>query len=160
MVVMGLSGCGKSTLARALAQALSCTFIEGDELHPAANVAKMKAGIPLSDEDRWPWLERVAQAIADRGEDGVVVSCSALKRTYRDRIRRIAGEVCFVLPQLDRAALHARLLERPEHFMPASLLDSQLATLEVPDEGERAVVVDGSWTTQEQLSYVLGVINE
>ena len=160
VVVMGVSGCGKSTLGRALAAALQWTFVEGDELHPPANVAKMQAGVPLTDEDRQPFLERVAQAILERREHGVVVSCSALKRRYRDLIRAIAGDVCFVLPQLDRERLRARLLKRPGHFMPASLLDSQLEALEVPGDDEEAVLVDGSRTTQEQLGYVLGVIDE
>jgi carbohydrate kinase (thermoresistant glucokinase family) len=160
IVVMGVSGCGKTTLGHALAAALHRPFVEGDALHPPENVAKMRSGIPLTDADRQPWLERVARTIADRRDEGVVVACSALKRVYRDTIRRMAGEVWFVLPQLDRETLQARLAGRKDHFMPASLLDSQLETLEAPGGDERAVVVDGALSTPEQLGIILGVINE
>jgi gluconokinase len=155
IVVMGVSGAGKSTLARALAQALQWKFIEGDDLHPAANVAKMSAGIPLTDEDRRPFLRAVADAIAQNRAVGVVVSCSALKRAYRDSIReRAAGPVIFVLPNLTRAQLVARLEQRTGHFMPVSLLDSQLATLEPPAADENAVVVDGTLDRRAQLAQV------
>src|SRR5262249_31399900 len=139
----GVSGCGKSTLGRELAPALGVAFIEGDTLHPAANIAKMQAGVPLNDRDRQPFLENVADAIvASRG--GVVVSCSALKRSYRDLIRAQAGSVTFVWQKVERAELAARLKRRRGHYMPASLLDSQLAALEPPGEDERAIVVDGA----------------
>jgi gluconokinase len=155
IVVMGVSGCGKSTLARALANALGWQFIEGDALHPDANVAKMSAGVALDDTDRRPFLERVAHEIAAAHADGVVVACSALKRRYRDLIRSLAGDVAFVLPVLDRERLLARLTRRTEHFMPALLLDSQLADLEPPQAGERAIVLDGAAVTHEQVARAL-----
>jgi carbohydrate kinase (thermoresistant glucokinase family) len=156
IVVMGVSGCGKSTLAEGIAAALGWRFVEGDDLHPPANVAKMAAGIPLDDEDRAPFLDNVAAAI--RAADGVVASCSALKRRYRDRLRAQAGELVFVLPMLDRADLLARMTQRANHFMPASLLDSQLAALELPGEDERAILVDGTATPEAQVAQALAAI--
>ena len=144
VVVMGVSGAGKSTLGKALAEALGWAFIEGDALHPPANIAKMSAGLPLSDDDRRPFLEAVADAIAAQRKAGVVAACSALKRSYRDLIRSRAGEVAFVLPELTREQLLPRMTARTGHFMPASLLDSQLADLEPPGRDELAVRVDGT----------------
>lgn len=152
---MGVTGSGKSTLACALAKALNWRFVEGDSLHPAANIAKMAAGHALDDEDRWPFLDNVARAIAHSRAPGVVVSCSALKRSYRDRIREGQPRVLFVLPVLTKAALQARLDGRRGHFMPASLLDSQLAILEVPHSDERCVQVEGEATTDEQVRQIL-----
>jgi carbohydrate kinase (thermoresistant glucokinase family) len=154
VVIMGVSGCGKSTLGGALAKALGWKFVEGDTLHPPGNVAKMAAGIPLDDDDRRPFLAGVAAALVAGREHGVVVTCSALKRSYRDFLRNAAGDVAFVLPSLGREVLAARLAERKEHYMPASLLDSQLATLEPPAANERIIVVDGSATTAAQLTRV------
>jgi gluconokinase len=151
MVVMGVTGSGKSTLARALAQALGWRFVEGDSLHPAANIAKMAAGQALNDEDRRPFLDNVARAMADSHDPGIVVSCSALKRSYRDQIRHGQPQVLFVLPRLTRTALQARLSGRAGHFMPASLLDSQLAILEMPQPDELAIQVEGEATTEEQV---------
>lgn len=144
IVVMGVSGSGKSTLGEALAQSLNCDFQEGDALHPAANVEKMRAGIALDDIDRKPWLEQVAAWIATQREqqrDGVV-SCSALKRSYRERLRRANPELRFVYLQLPRVELVRRLRQR-NHFMPASLLDSQLRTLQEPAADERALTLNG-----------------
>jgi gluconokinase len=144
IVVMGVSGSGKSTLGEALSQSLNCDFQEGDALHPAANVEKMRAGIALDDIDRQPWLERVAAWIAAQREqqrDGVV-SCSALKRSYRDRLRQADPELRFVYLQLPRVELEQRLRLR-NHFMPASLLDSQLRTLQEPAADELALTLDG-----------------
>jgi gluconokinase len=149
IVVMGVSGSGKSTLARALAEAWNWDFQEGDELHPPANIDKMRAGLALDDDDRRPWLERVAAWIAAelaRGRDGVV-TCSALKRRYRDRLRRAGAGVRFVCIELPPAELERRLRRR-RHFMPASLLDSQLRTLEVPDAAENVLVVAGEDATE------------
>jgi carbohydrate kinase (thermoresistant glucokinase family) len=155
---MGVSGCGKSALGRALANKLGWHFIEGDALHPAANIAKMAAGVALDDEDRQLFLERVAAAMSAARSRGAVASCSALKRSYRDFIRTQAGDVLFVLLQLDREALAARLEQRRDHFMPASLRDSQLATLEAPAADERAVVVDGAAATAAQVARVLAAL--
>jgi len=127
---MGPAGCGKTTLARALALAMDWRYIEGDELHPAANVAKMRAGQPLDDADRGPWLESVAEALIARPERGAVAACSALKRRYRDTLRSIAGPLVFVHPVVPREALAQRVTGRTGHYMPPALLASQLADLE------------------------------
>ncbi len=144
LIVMGVSGCGKSTLGKLLAEALGAPFLEGDDFHSQAAVAKMRGGEPLSDADRWPWLERLglatAEAIAAHGS--AVVACSALRKPYRDRLRAvIPAPVRFVLPDSSRESLLARLAGREGHFMPASLLDSQLATLERPVADENAIVL-------------------
>ena len=140
IVVMGVAGSGKTTIGAALAERLGAAFVEGDRLHPAANVAKMAAGTPLTDADRWPWLDAVGDEVARlRGEGPVVAACSALKRVYRDRLRDRAGDLLFVFPDVPRELLAKRLQSRRGHFFPASLLDNQLATLEPPGEGEACV---------------------
>lgn len=150
IVVMGVSGAGKTTVARAVAQALSLAFVDADDLHPLANVSKMRAGRPLEDADRWPWLGAVARRIAAdrRSEGGVVVACSALRRPYRDVLRDGAeGAVWFAELDVDGPALRRRLEARVDHFMPASLVGSQLAALEPlqPDElGERFAAGEGA----------------
>lgn len=136
---MGVSGSGKTTVGAALADALGLRFVDGDALHPAANVAKMAAGIPLDDADRAPWLDAIGAVIAT---GPVVVACSALKRAYRDRLRAAAPELQLVFLDGSRELLASRTAARPGHFMPASLLDSQLATLERPDPDEHPVTVD------------------
>jgi carbohydrate kinase (thermoresistant glucokinase family) len=155
MVVMGVTGSGKSTLAQALAQALGWRFVEGDSLHPVANIAKMAAGHALNDADRQPFLDNVARTLADSQAPGIVVSCSALKRSYRDRIRRGDPRVVFVLPVLTRATLEARLSGRKGHFMPASLLDSQLAILELPQPDELSIEIEGDAPPDEQVRQTL-----
>ncbi|MBY5551542.1 gluconokinase [Rhizobium leguminosarum] len=145
IIVMGVSGCGKSSVGEKLAEALHLAFIEGDALHPAANVEKMSKGIPLTDEDRMPWLDRIGEEIKASLEksEGIIVSCSALKRLYRDRLRAAAGgNLFFVYLEGSRALLMKRMGERKGHFMPVSLLDSQLATLEVPTGEPGVVTVD------------------
>ncbi|MCH4544411.1 gluconokinase [Rhizobium changzhiense] len=145
IIVMGVSGCGKSSVGEKLAEALRLAFVEGDALHPTANVEKMSKGIPLTDEDRMPWLDRIGEGIKaslEKGE-GIIVSCSALRRLYRDRLRAAAGgNLFFVYLEGSRALLMKRMGERKGHFMPVSLLDSQLATLEVPTGEPGVVTVD------------------
>ncbi|MBN9139184.1 gluconokinase [Phyllobacterium sp.] len=132
LIVMGVSGSGKSSVGEGIAAALSLPFIEGDGLHPESNVKKMSAGIPLTDEDRWPWLDKIGAELA-KAEKGVVVSCSALKKMYRDRLRREAGgTLAFVFLDGSLAVLRDHMGKRTGHFMPLSMLDSQLATLESP----------------------------
>ncbi|WP_374375458.1 gluconokinase [Tabrizicola sp.] len=141
IVVMGVSGCGKSSVGAALSGALGIPYRDGDDLHPAVNVAKMRAGEALTDADRWPWLDRVAQDLARLAP--VIVGCSALRRAYRDRIRAGAGgPVLFVHLAGSREVIAARMAARSGHFMPASLLDSQFATLEPPGPDEAAITVD------------------
>ncbi|HET7028052.1 MAG TPA: gluconokinase [Candidatus Limnocylindrales bacterium] len=138
VVLMGVAGVGKTSVMRALAPRLLATTQEGDELHPAANVEKMASGQPLTDDDRRPWLDAIAGWIGEQeraGSDGIV-TCSALKRAYRDRLRDGHPSVWFAHLVAPRDVLAARMTTRPGHFMPESLLDSQLATLEPlqPDE--------------------------
>ena len=159
VIIMGVSGCGKSTLGPAIAEKLGWKFVDGDSLHPPENVAKMAAGKPLDDADRQPFLEHVARAITEHRRAGVVVACSALQRSYRDLIRSRAGNVTFVLPILEREILLARLARRRNHFMPTSLLDSQLALLELPGSDEPAIVVDGNSPVQAQLGQVLAALD-
>ena len=139
---MGVSGSGKTTVGRILARALGADFIDGDDLHTDAARAKMGAGHALTDEDRWPWLDRVAARLAGEEQNGrgVVIACSALRRVYRDRLRAGAGpRIKFVYLQATPDDMRARVASRKDHYMPASLVDSQFAALEPPD-GEGDVV--------------------
>jgi gluconokinase len=140
VVVMGVSGCGKSTLGQALAAQLGLRYAEGDDLHPPRNVALMAAGTPLTDEDRQGWLQAVARELAS--DDGVVVSCSALKRSYRDLLRASAPALRLVHLSGPAAVLEQRLQARSGHYMPASLLPSQLQALEPPGDDENPIVLD------------------
>jgi gluconokinase len=142
VIVMGVSGSGKSTLGEALAQALNLPFIEGDTLHDAHSIAKMRSGQPLNDADRAGWLDRIATHLQDqqRYPRGLVLTCSALRRVYRDRLRGTARGLRFLFLSIDAAAAHRRLQHRPHHFMPASLVPSQFATLEPPTPEESDVV--------------------
>ena len=144
IVVMGVSGSGKTTVAAMLAGALGARFLEGDDLHPRANVEKMRSGIPLDDADRLPWLQSIAREIDDwraQGEMGVV-TCSALKRAYRAIIVGDRPEVALVYLRGSRDLIQHRMAARHEHFMPVGLLDSQFAALEEPAAEERPIVMD------------------
>lgn len=141
IVVMGVSGSGKSTVGAALAQRLRVPFEDADDLHPAASIAKMSAGHPLDDDDRHPWLEKVGQWLADH-PDGGVMSCSALKRKYRDQLRRHCPDLEVLHLSGTPEVIAARQASRPGHFMPASLLASQFATLEPLDADEDGLVID------------------
>jgi 6-phosphogluconate dehydrogenase len=158
VVIMGVSASGKSTLGEALARRLGWRFIEGDALHPPANVAKMKAGIALDDADREPFLRSVGEAARAQRGNGVVLACSALRRRYRDLLRDLAGPVLFVHPQVDRAQLATRLASRRDHFMSPALLDSQLATLEIPAADEQAVAIDGQLPVTRQVEAVVAAL--
>jgi gluconokinase len=141
---MGVSGCGKSTVAAILAGRLGWPFEEGDALHPEANIEKMAAGHPLTDADRWPWLAKVADWIDERvdaGENGLI-TCSALKRSYRDVINRRGSGLMFIFLSGSKETIAARLAARHGHYMRASLLDSQFADLEEPAADEPAIRVD------------------
>jgi gluconokinase len=141
IVVMGVSGSGKSTVGAALAQRLRVPFADGDDFHPPANVDKMTAGQALDDDDRYPWLEAIGQWLADH-HDGGVMSCSALKRKYRDQLRRHCADVEFLHLSGTPEVIGKRQASRPGHFMPASLLQSQFATLEPLDPDERGTAID------------------
>jgi gluconokinase len=157
LVVMGVSGVGKSTLAKALAKRLGWVFKEGDDLHPAANIAKMKAGHPLDDADRWPWLDAIGAWIDARlgeGQSGVI-TCSALKRAYRDRLDTGRPQVTFVFMKLDEQAVAERIAGRKGHFMPPSLLASQFADLEPPAPDEPVIVVDSAEPIPAQVDAVV-----
>ncbi|WP_245990286.1 gluconokinase [Tabrizicola piscis] len=140
IVIMGVSGCGKSSVGEGLSARLGIHYRDGDDLHPAANVEKMRAGIPLTDADRWPWLDRVSAVLAS--EAPVIVGCSALRRAYRDRLSAGAGgPVTFIHLSGSRDLIAGRMATRTGHYMPTSLLDSQFAALEPPGP-EEALTID------------------
>jgi gluconokinase len=143
VVVMGVSATGKTTVGQGLAEELDCEFIEGDELHPSANIRKMAAGTPLTDEDRWPWLQAIAELVAVRDHEGIstVVTCSALKRSYR-AVLRDAAPTFFVHLEAPFEVLQARMSHRTKHFMPTTLLQSQFDTLEPLDDDEAGALID------------------
>jgi gluconokinase len=141
IVVMGISGSGKSTVGAALAQRLRVPFADADDFHPAANIAKMTAGHPLDDDDRHPWLESIGQWLALHA-DGGVMSCSALKRKYRDQLRRHCADIEFLHLSGSAETIGKRQASRPGHFMPAALLASQIQTLEPLEADEHGVVLD------------------
>jgi carbohydrate kinase (thermoresistant glucokinase family) len=152
VVMMGVSGCGKSTVGRALAESLDWPFYDADDFNPPANVAKMASGQPLTDADRWPWLDAIvvelARVLAEGGH--AVLACSALKQAYWDRLQA-AGDVRFVYMKGDRATIAARLSDRKHEYMPSSLLESQFATLEEPVD---ALVVDIRASVANQVSFI------
>jgi gluconokinase len=159
LVVMGVSGSGKSTVGLRLAERLGVPFVDGDDLHPDANKAKMAGGTPLEDADRWPWLALVGEAMA-QSPTGIVVACSALKRSYRDAIRAKAPDARFVYLRVPRDVLEQRLQHRPGHFMPASLLASQLQTLEEPTGEERPVVVEADAPLDATVAAIVDRLDE
>lgn len=147
IIVMGVSGSGKSTLGALLAQRLDCAFLEGDAFHSAHNVEKMRNAIPLTDADRWPWLDRLGDAVQGAvGAQGLAVAaCSALRRSYRERLAMAAHKpMAFILLNAPAPELARRLDNRPGHYMSPHLLDSQLATLELPGTDEQALILDAS----------------
>jgi gluconokinase len=160
IVVMGVSGCGKSTIGALIADRLAIPFVDADSLHPTSNIEKMAAGIPLTDDDRWPWLATVGRVLADAGRSGtgVVVACSALRRIYREAILTEAPATVFVHLSGTREVLASRLEGRSGHFMPTALLDSQFATLEELHADEPGIVVDISPAVPEILADAVGRI--
>jgi gluconokinase len=156
IVVMGVSGSGKSTVGAALAQRLGVPFADADDFHPPANVAKMQAGVALDDDDRYPWLEAVGRWLAEHCSDGGVMSCSALNRKYRDQLKSHCPRTEFVHLSGSPEVIAARQASRPGHFMPASLMASQFATLEPLEPDERGVTLDVShdidWIVESYLA--------
>jgi len=151
VVLMGVCGCGKTDIGRRLAAGLGCAFYDGDDFHPPANIAKMRGGVPLTDEDRWPWLDALAAVLATsvREGSGVVVGCSALARRYRDRLGLPHPAIRLVHLEDPSNVIPRRLASRADHFMPASLLASQYEALERPALDEHALVVDVALSPDE-----------
>jgi gluconokinase len=160
IVVMGVSGSGKSTVAEGLVERLGWEFAEGDDLHPPANVAKMRSGQPLDDDDRWPWLRRLADWIGEREQAGrpVVVTCSALKRSYRDLLRNGHPSVWFAHVTVDPDLLRERVAGRTGHYMPASLVESQLAALEPLQDDEPGAAISGGGAPAVVVDELLSVL--
>ena len=160
IVVMGVSGSGKSTVAEQLADRVGGLYLDGDDYHPESNVEKMRHSIPLTNEDRLPWLHAVGHVMRDRREPGrpVIMACSALKRMYRDRIREGEPDAFFVHLVASRGELERRLQLRHGHFMPPSLLDSQLATLEPLASGEYGATIDVHGTEEQVVERVLEAV--
>ncbi|MCZ4292161.1 gluconokinase [Hoeflea alexandrii] len=141
-IIMGVAGCGKTSVGEDLSRLTGIRFMDGDALHSKENVAKMSAGTPLTDDDRWPWLEAIGQEFA-RSTEPLAIGCSALKHSYRDRIRQQAGApVCFIHLTGSREVIGQRMRNRKNHFMPPELLDSQFATLEPPGADEESIAID------------------
>ena len=157
LIVMGVSGCGKSTVGQALSDHLGWEFRDGDAFHPPANVAKMKSGAPLTDEDRWPWLDAITHFIEEKraAQGHAIIACSALKRVYRERLKGVYGDVTFVHLAGNRDLIEARMAARKNHFMPLGLLDSQFATLEPPSSDEPAIVVSVAGTPETIVADVI-----
>lgn len=157
IIVMGVSGSGKSTIGRKLAEKYHFPYLEGDDFHSKQAIEKMHAGTPLNDEDRWPWLTRIAKAMTMVADEygGALASSSALKRAYRDHLVREAGEpIIFINLYAPEKVIAERQANRPGHFMPASLLDSQYDALEMPSEDENAVTIDVSGTIEQTLEKI------
>jgi len=157
MIVMGVSGSGKTTIGTLLGEELGVPFVDGDDLHPPANKEKMRAGHPLNDDDRWPWLHLIGEYIEERTAAGetAIVACSALRRSYRDLLRGHAPDLVFIHLAGDKNTIAGRLQQRRHEYMPSTLLDSQLNTLEPLHPDEAAVVVDVAKTPEEMVQQVL-----
>lgn len=158
-VLMGVAGCGKTSIGAGVAAAIGAMFLDGDDFHPKANIDKMAKGMPLNDDDRWPWLARVGTALALI--DGVgLIGCSALKRSYRDYIAEHAGEtVQFIYLDGAQDMIAARMAEREGHFMPTSLLESQFAALEVPQEPENHIKIDITGSKEQVIAMIAAHIH-
>jgi gluconokinase len=151
ILIMGVSGAGKTTVGQLLAERMGGDFIDGDDLHPSANIIKMRSGIPLNDADRWPWLDRIVKAVQGRMKvQPVIVGCSALKKSYRQRLAAISYHLVYLKGH--PSEIKARLQKRNGHFMPSELLSSQFTDLEEPED---ALIVPATWTPEEIVKHVL-----
>ncbi|WP_128773502.1 gluconokinase [Actinomyces oricola] len=161
LIIMGVAGCGKTTSAQQLSALLGWPVAEADDFHPQSNVTKMASGVPLTDEDRWPWLSSLRDWMTSRAREGrsTIVTCSALKRSYRDLLAGAEGRVRFVHLQVPPSELKERMEHREGHFMPPSLLPSQLATLEPLDADEDGVVVDSRPTPELTLAAIVEALD-
>lgn len=155
VIVMGVSGSGKTTVGKVLAQRADWAFVEGDSLHPAANVEKMRSGHALDDDDRWPWLRRIGAWVDDNGPDGAVITCSALKRKYRDLLSAARPRMFFLHLSGTQERIAERVAHRHHEYMPASLLASQFADLEPLQPDEHGLTVDATRTPEEIIDEVL-----
>jgi carbohydrate kinase (thermoresistant glucokinase family) len=157
---MGVSGSGKTTVGRLLAERTGWPFLDADELHPAANVSKMKAGIPLTDADRWPWLALVADWIARQAGSRAVVGCSALKRVYRDRLREADPALRLAYLKAGRDEIIERIRMRSGHFFPATLVDAQFADLQEPTPDEHPVIVPIGQTPSQEVDVIIAALGK
>jgi gluconokinase len=158
LVVMGVTGAGKSTVGGLIAERLALAFNDADDFHPPGNIAKMSAGQPLTDDDRWPWLDAIGAHLAAHRGQGCVVTCSALKRAYRDRLRAAAPGLRFIHLHGDMALVAARQAARQGHFMPASLVASQFATLEAPQDESDVIPLDVAATPNALADAAIGAL--
>lgn len=160
VLVMGVSGSGKSTIGAALAQRLGATFLDADDFHSQANVAWMAAGKPLTDDMRWPWLDRLAQEVGKaRDSRGVVLACSALRRSYRDHLRLGIPELEVIYPDARRSLIRSRMESREGHFMPVALMGSQFATLDVPSPDEGVISVSAAQPVDAIVARIVAGLN-
>jgi gluconokinase len=165
IIVMGVTGCGKTTVGKRLAETLHWPFYDADEFHPPANIEKMRSGVPLTDADRWPWLDRLralidqtltgASAAGANRQNNAVLACSALRKAYRDRLTPSGTGVQFVYLRISPELARARLKARPSHYMPASLVESQFAVLEEPPESPTVLWLDAAEAVELSVQHVL-----
>ena len=162
VIVMGVSGCGKSTVGKMLAEMMGVEFLEGDSFHPKDNISRMAAGVPLTDTDRSPWLKKLGEMISERQQQNqpFVLTCSALKKSYRQKLANGSGELIFVYLKGSRTEIYKRMAEREDHFMALSLADSQFDALEEPDQDENSITVSINNPVQQVVDQIARAIGQ